>query len=459
MRFSNAATLFSLSSIAQAAPAAHGHQHVHTRNPQYGYGGGGQQYQSGIFYVNWAIYARAHMVTDLPADKLTKVNYAFANVNNVTGEVFLTDEWADIQFGYPGDVATNSSQLLGNFNQLYKLKQNNRNLKVILSVGGWSFRGNFRPALANEITRQKFCDSSLQLIADLGLDGIDIDWEYPEDATDSANLVDTVARCRKTFDEYAHVNAAGYHFDLGISAPAGPQRYTVFPIAELDPLIDNWNLMAFDYQGPGFSNFTGHLSNVYPSSTNPKTTNGWNSETQDFVPFNTKDAVDYYKTKATPSKIQLGMPLYGRSFANVVDLSKNQRGMGQKFNGSGEGTWEAGTLDYKVLPQNGTKLYHDKEVLGAWTWDAAKKQLVTFDTPEVAVWKADYLMAEGLGGAWWWDSSGDYPVSSKKSIVSAVVNRLGGPHNFRINTNNLYYPKSKYYNIRGAATNITLGRF
>lgn len=448
MRVSNAAALFSLASLAQAAPAIHNHKHAHPRDVGYG---SGVKYQSGIFYVNWAIYARQHFVTDLPADKLTKVNYGFANVNNQTGEVFLTDEWADIQYGYPGDVATNGTQLLGNFNQLFKLKQQNRNLKVILSVGGWSYRANFKPALATEAGRQKFCDSSLTLIQDLGIDGLDIDWEYPEDETDGANLVDTLQRCRRTFDEYAIVNAAGYHFDLGISAPAGPSRYTVMPVAEMDPYVDNWNLMAFDYQGPGFSNFTGHLSNVYPSSKNPRATDGWDVVTEDFVPFNTKEAIDYYKANvASPSKIQLGMPLYGRSFANVVDLSKEQRGLGQKFNGSGDGTWEPGTLDYKVLPQNGSKVYHDKETLAAWSWDPVRKQMVSFDTPKVASWKTDYLMQEGLGGAWWWESSGDFPVTDDKSIVATVVNKLGGEANFRQSWNNLYYPKSKYYNIRPA---------
>jgi chitinase len=121
-------------------------------------------------------------------------------VNNSTGEVFLTDEWADLQFPYPGDVATNGTQLLGNFKQLYKLKQQNRNLKVVLSVGGWSYRFNFKPALSTAAGRQKFCDSSLALIANLGLDGIDIDWEYAEDATDAANFVDTVKRCRIVCD-------------------------------------------------------------------------------------------------------------------------------------------------------------------------------------------------------------------------------------------------------------------
>jgi chitinase len=143
------------------------------------------------------------MVTDLPADKLTKVKYAFANVNNVTGEVVLSDEWADVQFPYPGDVATNGTQLLGNFNQLFKLKQKNRNLRVTLSVGGWSFRANFKPALATAAGRQKFCDSATTHVADLGLDGLDIDWEYAEDATDAFNYLDTVRRCRKVSNQFA----------------------------------------------------------------------------------------------------------------------------------------------------------------------------------------------------------------------------------------------------------------
>jgi chitinase len=198
MRFSNAAALFSLASIAQSAPAVESREVDVSPRANWG-----TKYQAGVFYVNWGIYARKHMVTDLPADKLTKVKYAFANVNNATGEVVLSDEWADVQFPYPGDVATNGTQLLGNFNQLFKLKQKHRNLRVTLSVGGWGFRANFKPALATEAGRQTFCDSSTAHIANLGLDGLDIDWEYAEDATDAFNYLDTVKRCRKVSNHLA----------------------------------------------------------------------------------------------------------------------------------------------------------------------------------------------------------------------------------------------------------------
>lgn len=197
--------------------------------------------------------------------------------------------------------------------------------------------------------------------------------------------------------------------------------------------------MAFDYMGPGFSNYTGHLSNVYPSKSNPRTTD-----------FNTVQAVEHYTSQiASPRKLILGLPLYGRSFANT-------NGIGQTFNGSGDGTWEAGVIDYKALPLNGSTVYTDKKAIASWSYDSKTRQLVSFDTPEVQTLKAKYLKKEKLGGAWWWDSSSDR--TDDKSLVSTVSKALGGVQGLQLNQNNLHYPLSKYDNIRGTAANTTSAR-
>lgn len=64
-----------------------------------------------------------------------------------------------------------------------------------------------------------------------------MDWEYPEDATDAANLVDTLKLCREAFDDYSAKYADGYRFDVDVSAPAGPLNYNRLDIAAMDPYV------------------------------------------------------------------------------------------------------------------------------------------------------------------------------------------------------------------------------
>jgi len=94
------------------------------------------------------------------------------------------------------------------------------------------------------------------------------------------------------------------------------------------------------------------------------------------------------------------MPLYGRAFTNTT-------GIGQSFQGVGQGSWEAGVWDYKDLPHAGAQVHYDQESGATYSYDGNSKTLVSYDTLDMAKTKVQYIKKKGLGGAMWWELSGD----------------------------------------------------
>ena len=320
--------------------------------------------------------------------------------------------------------------LYGCLKQLYLLKKQNRNLKVLLSVGGATYSSNFAIPASTSSGRSAFASSAVSLVKNLGLDGLDIDWEYPENDAQASDFVLLLQAVREALDAYGNTLDPKYNFQLTVACPAGPSYYQLMHLAEMNGYVDFWNLMAFDYAG-SWSPLTANQANLFHSISDPAST-----------PFNTEDAVSSYIAKGiAASKIVLGMPIYGRSFA-ATD------GLGQPFNGVGQGTWQAGVYDFKALPLSGAIVSYDNTTGSSYSYDATSKELISYDDVTVAKQKAALIQLIGLGGAMWWESSAD--GVGDNSLIRNVVGVLGdddGP-GLESSPNQLLYPDSIYDNLR-----------
>ncbi len=245
--------------------------------------------------------------------------------------------------------------------------------------------------------------------------------------------------------------------ELTVAAPAGPQNYAHLDLAGMSRYLDRFNLMGYDYAGV-WAQPAAHQSNLYPSP---------NAAHNVSTPFSTDAAVRDYLAAGVPAhKILLGMPLYGRAFLGT-------EGMGLNYTaGVGQGSWEQGVYDYKALPLQGAVERMEEGVGGSWSWDEAKGMVVSYDTPALTGVKSKYIRDRGLGGAMWWEASGD--KSGHGSLIAAVsaaalvkrwgcvcmcadqmqaYQRLGGAAAMDQTMNTLSYPASKYDNLRAGMPN------
>lgn len=359
------------------------------------------------YYTAWATYGRNYQVAEIPADKITHINYAFANIAN--GECVLGDSYADIDKAFAGDT-WDQGALRGNFNQLQKLRQEHPRLKTLISIGGWTWSKNFSEAAATPQSRDAFVTSCVDFMKQYGFDGIDVDWEYPVSgglypgvAADKPNYTALLADFRQALD--AEERADGRDYYLTIAAPAGP---TTIPNLEADKMgsaLDWMNLMSYDFHG-SWDPITGHNA---PMSVGPKDT---------ATGFSVSDAVDAYLATGFPAnKLVLGVPFYGRGWEGV---SATDAGLYQPARGASVGTWEKGVFDYHDIVANYLPTmtrYWDEAAQVPYLYDPARGLWITYDDPQSMKAKTDFIKERGLGGAMFWELSNDRTYQLLDTLV------------------------------------------
>ncbi|MEV4102418.1 glycosyl hydrolase family 18 protein [Nonomuraea sp. NPDC049649] len=375
-----------------------------------GGGGGGDKLLG--YFVNWGVYQRNYHVKDIDtsgsAAKLTHINYAFADVRN--GQCALTDTYADYDRFYSAAESVDgvadtwdNGALRGNFNQLRKLKQKHPHIKVLLSVGGWTLSSGFGQAAQNPAA---FAESCYRLVEDPRwadvFDGIDIDWEYPNacgetcDNSGPAAFRNLMQALRDRFGSGNLVTAAitadgtnGGKIDA--ADYAGAAQY-----------VDWYNVMTYDYFGA--------FAAQGPTAPHSPLTSYSGIPTAGFY---SDAAIQKLKSKGIPaSKLLLGIGFYGRGWTGV-----SQAAPGGSATGAAPGTYEAGIEDYKVLknrcPVTGT--------VAGTAYAHCGNQWWSYDTPATIGGKMGYSKDQGLGGAFFWELSGD---TTNGELITSMRNGL-----------------------------------
>ncbi|PVH15264.1 uncharacterized protein CXQ87_003102 [Candidozyma duobushaemuli] len=346
-----------------------------------------QSIVSGIYFSNWSVYGAKHFPSALDSKNLSHVFYAFMKIDGSSGEVTYSDEWADVQM--PID---NKEGALGSF---AAIKKDNRELKLLMSIGGWGTSAQFTQIASDEAKLSKFVESSVALVEKHNLDGVDIDWEYPTNAQEGRQLVNLLQRLRKKLDKLH----GGLLLTIASPASEDHSQYIDFPAT--DKLVNYWNVMAYDFAGSGWSQKTGYHSNLY----------GDNGDTS----LNVDQIVSYYASRVDSKKIILGMPLYGRTFSKPAEPK-----VGVEFSKEASGD---GTLNYGEINANDENF--DKDRVAAYAYSKSENLLVTYDNQQSASAKADYVKDRKLGGGFWWDSKGESKDKDRK-LVGKFVDALGG---------------------------------
>jgi chitinase len=357
------------------------------------------------YYSSWGTYSKFE-VSQIEAPHLTHINYAFANIKD--GKVVVGDPWADIEKPFPGDCTDNSC-LKGNFNQLLQLKKANPHLKTLISVGGWTWSGQFSDAALSASSRTKFADSAVKFIRDYGFDGVDIDWEYPVSGGLAANktrladkqnftlLLQTLRNKLNTAQKQD-----GKTYLLTIAAGAFPSYLNKTEMNQVSHTIDWINLMTYDYHGD-WEKESNHLAPLYSDPEEPSKAN-------------TKSNIDYtvqiyLNAGVAANKLVLGIPLYGRSWTGC---SATNQGLYQSCTGVATGLIANGIHEYGNLEKQGWingkgfVRYWNNSAKTPWLFNKSTGTFITYEDPESIAIKAKYIKSQRLGGAMLWEISQDF---------------------------------------------------
>ena len=330
----------------------------------------------------------------IDAAKLTHINFAFAHINA------------------RGEIALDDSQAKEGLKRLLDLKRINPQLKVLVSVGGWQAEG-FSDAALTQVSRRAFAHSAVELLRELSLDGVDLDWEYPGQgiagikyrAEDKHNFTALLKTLREELETADRKRGGPGRYLLTIAA-ADREYFDHTEMDKLHGFLDWINVMSYDFFN-SLTPTTGHHAGLYRSSHAAATDR------------NADAAVKQYLAAGVPAhKLVLGVAFYGRGFAGV---QPQNRGLNQPYERF-EAEHSYAELVEKFIGKQGFERYWDETAQAPYLWNAASRTFISYDDVQSIGIKASYVAAHRLGGMMFWELSQDH----EGELLSVLAQQLHG---------------------------------
>ncbi|RKP12302.1 glycoside hydrolase [Piptocephalis cylindrospora] len=333
----------------------------------------------------------------IPYDKVTHINYAFS--------LFDDQTWAP---------TITSGPIL----EQVVSRAHAKGAKVAVSIGGWTGSKYFSPMAASASHRASFISSTKAMVQQYGLDGIDLDWEYPgrtgmvcnviNKEQDALNFLTLLRELRDALgsDKFISLAVRVQPFD----GPSGPLD-NVRAYAEY---LDFINIMAYDINGS------------WSSKTAPNAPLAASPEGGD--PFSVLQSVQAWTSAGFPrEKLVMGVPFYGRSLVTSQAPSANSMytdfvksvPQGDSDDApwaepcpgevpvlSGQWKWknlrEQGILTSPTQAAGGWERHWDNQTQTPWLYNPSTHQFISYDDPQSLSAKVAAIKEQGLAGAMVW---------------------------------------------------------
>ena len=288
---------------------------------------------------------------------MTHINYAFGHVN---------DSFDGVRIDNPDRLR-----------MIVDLKKQNPKLRVLLSVGGWG-SGRFSEMAASDKNRLLFAKDCRRVVDDFGLDGIDIDWEYP---TQSSAGISSSPDDTKHFTLLMRDLRKELGNKLLTCATIASGEYIDF--RSCISYIDMVNVMSYDMGNPPY-----HHSALYPSEiTNWMTTSA---------------AIEAHLNAGVPhEKLVMGMPLYGRGKQGYTTEPDSTKGVTERWH-------EQSMVPYLV--------------------DAQGNLVMGFENERSIGIKCQYIIDHRLRGGMYWEYGDEHQEKLRNTICRILMHGEPSPY-------------------------------